>query len=531
MGKRGRSRRPNTTTPLTGVTWTTLGLVTGAENAAANWATLVAAPAPAAIAAAGYIIQVDGDYYLNAGATPFDVTNLILVGTNPALHKLHLDTGSYFNVTGTTPSNKGVVLVKGITLDGIGTGTTKFVIQTAPFVNNITFDSCELTGNVRAVFSVTGESYDFDTNVCYTESVNITNNYVHDIYDVDAGVIFGFYNTPVYQATIENNKVKNFCYAFCAINANNDHPFNLYIIGNCNADIRNNTIYCEDSYNPATASGDADAPTGYYVFCQIEGYVVDCRENVFDGMHAFAADNTNLYDNYLSCVYLTYEYNTIRNCVNFSTVITERDLMKGKTAQPVGTLKKTRIYRYNAYVVEASYADRFGQDRLLLRKRMINNTTVMDNIDISYNTFDVYILTFLQGGVKVNETCKFNNNTLTADTAETITDTQAFSYVYVKRDGEGAPIASSLEFKDNTLICDSIPSGAAAGAYHIHFLNVYQVSGGSLADDLTTVTMTGNTIQGYFTDYTNEAAEIAKYTTYGGDVTPTISGNTITPLS
>jgi hypothetical protein len=213
--------------------------------------------------------------------------------------------------------------------------------------------------------------------------------------------------------------------------------------------------------------------------------------------------------------------------------------MKSKFAPTVVGYDRNRIYKNNTYIMDASYADRFGQDRFLLMKKVITyESYVMENIIVEGNYFDAYILSFIQSEIHYTKSYTFKNNVVKTKTCENVTDSQAFGYIKATVDGNGNPVARTLTITGNAITADSKPSGSAVGSKHSHLFATYETVANDLDDDLTTIVITGNTVTWYFTDtdYTSktsaeiETAEITKYTQYrtGGNID--ISGNTIMAL-
>jgi hypothetical protein len=271
--------------------------------------------------------------------------------------------------------------------------------------------------------------------------------------------------------------------------------------------MENNTVWCTDDYDAYVKNNNVHSGV-YYCFALCEGLTVDCHDNVFEGFHVFDAANMNCYDNYFSVTNLKYERNTWRNIVNFTPDLQYVDILKSKK----GT-GGSRVYRDNTYIVEPSYADRFGEDRYLLRKKYGTWQTDIDSIIVEDNTFDMYILDFAFN-VSWGTYYKFHGNKVHCDMMRSV-GRQAYIYM---RDWTSAEthVARQVIFTDNTIIYDSAPSGDAVGA-ETYRLVAYDTGGFDENTDLTTVTFTGNTITTYGliqalgVPYANEATEILRY--------------------
>jgi hypothetical protein len=370
----------------------------------------------------------------------------------------------------------------------------------APFINNITIRNNYITGNIRLITSSTGDNYNFNSNKCYIENLVIDNNEFYDLYSSSSTKIIIYTgDTPVKSCYITNNKVTNFSYIFYHNGITNGHAYADYLYKNNNAVIKNNIVKCTDDYNAvARNNGTIHA---YYTFSLIEGNSVECSNNTFEGFHVSDAPNTVVYDNYLSVIKLLYENNTWKNIVNFTAGIADVDIMKSKTAYDCG-IKRERIYRGNTYIIEPGYADRFGEDRYLLRKEINSLTSEVDDIIVEDNYFDVYILSFRYWGLKFYEDLyKFSGNTILMDTVEHDGVNQAMVYVGDMKDSSGNPIPRNAIFTNNKIICDTKPFGSGVGTEKFSLIN-----NASTSSDKTTVDFSGNEIR--YPDYTMNLSNI-----------------------
>lgn len=425
----------------------------------------------------GTKINVDGVYYLKSTIDSSDASNLVnniyLTGESRDASKLILLGGVYFNLNGSA-------VIENISIECPTSSFSIFIDMVAPFINNITIRNNYVTGYARLVSSRMALDYDYAANPCRVENLTVEDNEFYDIY----GYTMLLYDTPVKLASIRNNKVTNFSYAFYYNGITNSNPKQLYLIANSNAIIENNVVVCTDDYDAkARNNGDTER---YYLFALVEGFSVECRGNLFEGIHIFDAIDTQIFDNYFSVTKLLYENNTWKNNVNFTAGSEYLDIMKSKVAHSVNGAKTERIYRNNTYIVESGYADQFGEDRYLLRKNINGFVSHMDNIVIEDNYFDMYILNFRANGQAFNESYKFNRNTVLLDTIEHSMYSQAYAYLEEIKDESGSSIPRNLIFTNNTITYDSGPFGQGVGTKSFYLICDY-------ADgDKTTVDFSNN---------------------------------------
>jgi hypothetical protein len=433
----------------------------------------------------GTKINVNGTYYLQSPYSASSSENkvdagLFLTGDSPANSKLILLGGLFFNI-------KGKALIENISIECPTTRFTYLINMDAPFVNEITIRNNYITGNIRMVSSSIPLNFNFVSTPCYVEKLIIDNNEFCDVYNNSGSPdIIRLIDTPVKSSYIRDNKITNFSYIFYDNSITNGHLFTDYLIQNNNAIIENNIVTCTDKYNPSAISMCSSM---YYCFALIEGFSVECRNNVFEGFHVSNASDIVVYDNYFSVTTLLYENNTWKNNVNFTPGITNVDIMKSKFGSSVAGKKTERIYRNNKYIVETDYADRFGKDRFLLRKEINTWQTDIDSIIIEDNYFDMYILSFDYYGQMFKELYKFNRNTVTTYTTEHSVNTQAFAYIKEMKDESGNFITRDLIFTNNTITCVKYPFGAGIGTLNSYF--IYKKTG---SGDKTKVNFSNNNI-------------------------------------
>ncbi len=471
----------DTTTPVTDVSCDVLGMIPDDKTKGLyNYNKLIAEVKK------GAKINVNGTYYLRSPYSECSSENqvdagLFLTGDSPAHSKLILMGGSFFNI-------KGSALIEKISIECPTDRLSYLIRMNAPFVNEITVRNNYITGNIRLIDSDIPFDVDFISTPCDIEKLVIENNEIYDVYNSSGNrTIILVTNTPVKSSYIRNNKVTNFSYIFYNNGITNGHPSEKYLTNNSNAVIENNKIICTDDYDAVNRNNGNIS--GYYCFALIEGFRVECRNNIFEGFHVSEAPDTVVYDNYFSITKLLYEGNTWKNIVNFTPSISHVDIMKSKSGTSVAGEKTERIYRNNTYIVEPGYADRFGQDRFLLRKKINTWQTDIDSIIIEDNYFDMYILSFDYYGQRFKELYKFNRNTVLMDTIEHSVHYQAFAIINEMRDESGNFIPRDLIFTNNTITCDTAPFGAGIG--NRKFYLIHNTAG---YGDKTTVDFSNNYI-------------------------------------
>jgi hypothetical protein len=486
----------------------------------------------------GTKINVDGVYYLYAAIESSNANEvnagLSLIGNSPTTSKLILQGGTFFNL-------KGSALIENISIEAPTSRQSTFISMVAPFINNITIRNNYITGDIRLVSSSVAVGYDFISNQCYIENLTIERNEFYDVYGTSGKrVIILTEDTPVKLALIKNNKITNFSYGFYFNGITNGNTSTQYLIENNNAIIENNIVTCTDDYDALSRNSGVVAGV-YYSFALIEGFSVEVRNNTFEGIHISDAPGMMVYDNYFSVTKLVYEKNIWKNNINFTPDIQYVDIMKSKFGTDANGIKTERVYRNNTYIVEPSYADKFGKDRFLLRKSINGWQADMNSIIIEDNYFDMYILSFdYFGQRRWGELYKFNRNTVLMDTIEH-KSRQAFITITNMKDENGNFIPRSAEVIDNTYTVDTAAFGSGAGTSGFYLILPYLdgVKSTVQAGDLSKVTITGNNIQFRGTSanikYTNEAAEVAKHDEIILGSNPerkyiVCSGNTITVL-
>jgi hypothetical protein len=537
---RGRRQiKSNAITPLTGITASSLGCLPGSGITDAqkrnNYEYLMAA------AAAGNIIQIDGDYTLYWTAlASMEATRIIFVGTDPSLHKIRVvNKVTWFDIIG-TESAPGLVHLEKIGIHGEGVSASILITAHTDAVFSFTQNDCYITGTIR-ILSATAisDTLNVTTNPTYIKKFIVENNTFSDVNDITGSrSVFYLQNLQIQSGYIRNNTVKNFSYSFLWLFCKSFIQLQHRALGRWSTVyIEDNIVYCADGYDAQTIHGGYNAQ--YYFFAGSDDFRIVCKRNVFGGWHVHHTVDTSttlctsVYDNYFSVNQLVYEDNTVKNIVNFTTLaegLQNYNFPKGKNRTTDATVDSFREYRRNAFIVEASYADRFGEDRYLLRKSWNIYSADFNWIVAEHNFFDGYIYNF-DDSDWVLEEYTFHGNTVIMQTMDQSTfeyetfdpfvpdEPRLRSLVPIKDNHTGRVI----NFTDNIIISKSAAFGGAIGA-GAHYFVTSTVSGA----DTSVITVTGNTIKMYGLTYANEAAEKAKY---GGGGTIDVSGNTITVLT
>jgi hypothetical protein len=477
-----------TTSPaaaVDGYSCKTLGMIPNdSGKAQANYKLMLAA------LKSGKKIIVDDSYYLDSvywSAVDGNLitSDIVIKGTDKTKNKLIMvSDGAYFNV-------KGNVTIQGITLQGKSAGDAAYLLElAAPYRLSVHINDNYITGNIRMMTSRIPENFNFSTTDCGITELDISNNEFYDIYD-NGGVrtIFFAQDTPVTTCSIKNNKVTNFSYIFYDNSITNDHPYDNYIAENSrNTYIEDNIVKCTDDYDATAKNGGKIGY--YYCFTLLEANSVECRRNTFEGIHVINSPGTAVYDNYFTVKNLVYEDNIWKNNVNFTAGEEYVDIMKSKQSV---LDHPTRVYKRNHYITEASYADKFGQDRYLLRKEMDTYQQWIDSVVIEDNQFDMYILDSPRTKTVINYT--FNNNTLNLYTQESAVWHQAYIGIIEYRDESGNLVPRTLAFTNNKINTLNPPLDGKPDTY-----SRYIVSAGSNAGANITIKIENNYIKAYNMD-------------------------------
>jgi hypothetical protein len=472
-------------TTLAGTSCKTLGMVANDSSKALNNYKLMLAALKS-----GKKIVVDDVYYLDTAYWSAVEGNLItsdmaIQGTDKTKDKLIMvSDGTYFNV-------KGNATISGITLQGKSTGAPAYLLElVAPYRLSVHINNNYITGNIRMMTSRIPETFNFGTTDCGITELDISNNEFYDIYSNGGSrTIFCATDTPVTTAMITNNKVTNFSYIFYDNSITNGHAYGAYIAENSkNTYIDDNIVKCNDNYNAIAKNGGAIGY--YYCFTILETNNVECSRNTFEGIHVVNSPDTAVYDNYFSVRNLVYEDNTWKNNVNFTPDLEYVDIMKSKQSD---LPHPTRIYRGNHYIMEAAYADKFGQDRYLLRKEMDTYQQWIDSVDVENNVFDMYILDSPRTKLAVNYT--FNNNTLNLYTQESAVRHQAYIGVIEYRDESGNLVPRTLAFTNNKINTLNPPLDGKPNTYSRYVVAADKNAGANI-----TIKIENNYIKAYNMD-------------------------------
>lgn len=205
-------------------------------------------------------------------------------------------------------------------------------------------------------------------------TISIINNTFRDINCT------GFIFTDVSYNILEvvGNTIKNFENIFVHAGVTNGATYEREIT-NCKKHIivQNNDVMCDDAFYHSDQSTST-----YYTFVLAEGVNATYQRNKVEGMKSKVA--TALYDTYLSCENVVYEYNIWKNnCV----LIPEENnnLIKAKGNGGDGAGK--RKYYNNTFIVEQEFLDKHGAAADCYVSLLSN--TSENAYDIQSNTIDV----------------------------------------------------------------------------------------------------------------------------------------------
>ena len=466
----------------------------------------------------GSRISVDGTYYISSPysdtVSENEVSHLYLTGESPAKGKIILNGGCFFNL-------KGNAVVENISIECPTERLTALINMTVPFTNEIMIRGNYITGNIRMVSSAIAVGYDYASTQTEIKKLTIEDNIFYDIYNIAGSRALVYAgDTPVKMAVIRNNTVTNFSYIFYYNGVTNGNRSADYLYENNNAVIEGNTVVCTDDYDAVSKNnGHAEV---YYCFALIEGFSVECRGNTFEGFHISDSKDTVVYDNYLSVTQLLYENNLWKNNVNFTPGLVNVDIMKSKGAPSVVGARTERIYKNNTYIVEPSYADKFGEDRFLLRKEINTYVSNIDYILIEDNYFDVYILSFRLP--RFTQYYKFNENTIIMDTTENSINWQMLVGVFDMKDNSDNFIPRNAIFTNNTITCDSKAFGNGVGHHPFFLIHNESTCGDKTVVDFSNnkINVPGNMFDRYSIDDTRSCSTVVNFNnnTISGYYTP-----------
>lgn len=236
---------------------------------------------------------------------------------------------------------------------------------------------------------------------------------------------------PYNSVSITNNTVTNFQYVFANLQLSNDNDYNdeLFQLRK-ELLIRDNYVTSEDNWW-SKGSGSM-----YHAFVVAEGDRVEYSGNHVEGLKSDVA--IALYDVYLSCNEVIYENNTWKNNVAFDPDKKYSAFMKSKN----GSEPLYRVYRNNEFIIEESFAEKYGMDLDSLVVDFISLENHAEYYEISNNTFEGYYIRFPKSS-RFIENLVFENNEIRADRIS-----GSIVHLQVNEDFE----QGSIEFSDNIII-------------------------------------------------------------------------------
>lgn len=444
-----------------GVLCSSLGMIADDENEASNNYTLLLNELKK-----GSKILVDGAYYIKSPYGTTAVSNTVtydisIAGNDTEKCKLILMGGCFFF------AQKNVTITGISLIGGIDDATQYFLYFRTPFIiDNINISNNYISGNMRLITTNVSVSYNFETSGdCMIKNLYICNNVFFDIWCCSTNgnnVVIALANVPVVLAFIKNNNIRNFSLTFynnSIINGTSSSSSQYIYDHQKNIFIENNTVINDDDYD--AISRHTGYRTSYFCLTVLEASSAVCRNNRFEGIRVHNEPNIVVYDNYFSVTHLLYENNVWKNNVNFTAGIINIDLMKAK-----GGAHGTKIFRGNTYIVEPEYADKFGEDRFLLRKSIDQYQSWQDNVIIDNNYFDVYLLYYSPKRRIRNYT--FTNNVVNTYTVDTKTG-RGYAFItmnlyrnidekpYLDENGNILIQPRRLVFMNNVITCQNAP--------------------------------------------------------------------------
>lgn len=194
-------------------------------------------------------------------------------------------------------------------------------------------------------------------------------------------------------------------YTACDISIDNEYVNGTAIKSNrLTTNIDRNTVINDNTWLDI-------ATDGYHAFVVLEGHTVSHSYNHVEGLKT--DNDIALYDAYLSCEVVRSHHNTWKN---FYSPIAKRTftLTKAKT----GISTPTRVYEYNTYILEESYAAAIGRNLSDMGVELIDaDSDILDSFEISNNTFNIYNLYFKNRRSVTIKDFIFTDNIINAEIA------------------------------------------------------------------------------------------------------------------
>ncbi len=363
---------------VSGVTCGSLGMVEDGD-AAENFALLSAAMQ------GGERIIVDGFYPLAASSAAVIDANISLCGSTP-------DSGFDLSRTSSalfTPGDRCAQIdIENLTMKKTTSGTGILINasnMTSPRMHHIRFVGNRVEGYASPMRISQSTSVDPTYNTVGVDTILISENRFTNL-RVSAFVL----NDVTFdRCEVTGNVIKNFDFVFISVATTNETTYSGEItLAKKLLIVENNDVYCTSADDEEGAFIHTSETGGaYYNFILAECMRCIYRNNRVEGMKSTV--KTALYDAYLSCADVVYENNTWKNNVILNTAEgnhVNHNLIKAKgNAGGVGT----RRYHNNTWIIESDYYTKHGYNAATSCFVVLANSTSESAYDIQHNTMDV----------------------------------------------------------------------------------------------------------------------------------------------
>lgn len=358
---------------------------------------------------AGTKILVDNKYYLTGPSSQTTINkNISMVGvTDNAEFSFTNKSGTkyLFNIEAKE------VIVKKLRLTQLFDGYIHvFIVKNSQKIDNFIMEQNYIEGNIRLLtWSLKNDSQKEFIDPTLTDfgisHFSFNNNTCRNLKQEYNGFIY-LNDVPIAHAEIIGNDIKNFVDIFYNHGITNENPYAGEVAKRMSyLEVKDNTVTSDNSWDGAASD------SMYHCFVFYEGDKCDYFNNHIEGLHVIDK-NTVVYDAYLSCTNLDYEYNYWKNNISFSPTKSNAELMKSKMANTSEYHGRNRVYKNNTYIVEKSYADAFNRPYDELWVSLSGYQHEMDKVLVDSNIIDVYSLAMFYGQSIHNYT--FTNNKIHA---------------------------------------------------------------------------------------------------------------------
>lgn len=245
-------------------------------------------------------------------------------------------------------------------------------------MNFVKINGCQFEGNISPVRFNQNVEIDPENIDIGVDTISITNN---TFLNNKRATCFVFADVSYNVLEVYGNTIRNMGNCFLISGTTNESPYvNQIAKSKKFTHIHHNDVYNDDAcFISEYANGT------YYVFALIEGDRVHYHHNRVEGLksNSYVA----LYDAYLSCADVIYEYNYWKNNCVFDETCPSNVLMKSKGNAGIVDVG-VRKYHNNIFITEKSFYEKFnalGNGYV----RMVDSVS-LNTFDVQDNQFDLY---------------------------------------------------------------------------------------------------------------------------------------------